>query len=212
MRISAGAVAAGWVMATAMGTANALTVAAGNNVQPDLSNLMHEACGLPSSTNQGTTVVGCLNDGHTELVNVVSDESLMWAGGGQARVEGEGSTGAFSQLMLSAAGSTLSSVILNINASSDGFVQFSDGSSSSTLFALSANGQNFFTITGGPFTTLSIKTFSDAAGSVEADLLQDVRQIRLAVTTPVPEPQTSALILAGLAAVGFIGRRRKDRT
>ena len=209
MRISAGAVAAGWVMATAMGAANALTVAAGNNVQPDQSNVMHEACGLPSSTNQGPTIVGCLNDGHTQLVDVASDESLIWAGGGQARVEAEGSAGAFSQLMLSAAGSTLSSVILNINASGDGFVQFSDGSSTSTLFALSGNGQNFFTITGGPFTTLSIKTFSDAAGTVEADLLQDVRQIRLAVTTPVPEPETYALMLAGLAAVGFIGRRRR---
>jgi hypothetical protein len=30
------------------------------------------------------------------------------------------------------------------------------------------------------------------------------------VTTPVPEPSTYALMLAGLAAVGFVGRRRRQ--
>ena len=33
--------------------------------------------------------------------------------------------------------------------------------------------------------------------------------VRDAVVTPVPEPETYALMLAGLAAVGFIARRRK---
>ena len=33
--------------------------------------------------------------------------------------------------------------------------------------------------------------------------------VRDVVVTPVPEPETYALMLAGLAAVGFIARRRK---
>ena len=31
------------------------------------------------------------------------------------------------------------------------------------------------------------------------------------VSTPVPEPETYAMMLAGLGALGFIGRRRKQQ-
>jgi hypothetical protein len=36
-----------------------------------------------------------------------------------------------------------------------------------------------------------------------------VLQVDLPFTAPVPEPETYALMLAGLSALGFIGRRRR---
>lgn len=64
---------------------------------------------------------------------------------------------------------------------------FGDGSGAN-LIGLSASLVN---ATGGPETF-----FVASAGG--------------AVTAPVPEPQTYALMLAGLAALGFVGRRRRS--
>ena len=36
-------------------------------------------------------------------------------------------------------------------------------------------------------------------------------EVRGALVTPIPEPETYALMLAGLGAIGWIGRRRKQR-
>ena len=42
--------------------------------------------------------------------------------------------------------------------------------------------------------------------------MDEVKQIRLGqAVTAIPEPETYALMMAGLAALGFIGRRRKAR-
>jgi hydrogenase/urease accessory protein HupE len=75
------------------------------------------------------------------------------------------------------------------------------------LFALDGNGNNFFTLTGVTGGFLSFTTFSSPG--VEADIVADVKQIRLGVVGVIPEPETYALMLAGLGAVGFFARRRK---
>ncbi len=45
-------------------------------------------------------------------------------------------------------------------------------------------------------------TFSSTSNAFEAS--------NFSVTTPIPEPETYALMLAGLAAMGFVARRRKS--
>ena len=73
-------------------------------------------------------------------------------------------------------------------------------------FALVANGnQNFasylgFNATGGE-TILSMTFKSPATNAFEASNFS---------VTPVPEPETYALMLAGLGAIGFVTRRRKS--
>jgi hypothetical protein len=207
MPIQLNTVIAGLILSAAAAVAHGLTVVSGNVPQPDQSNVIRNACGLDDGSAEGTTILGCLNDDHAQLVLLTSDESIRWFGGGQSRIRA--SSGLYSQLEVSAADSTLTSVILNLNVSADGFVSFSDGTATSSLFEVDANGQNFFTIT-GLSGDLSLMTFSDALGT-ESDIIQDTRQIRLALGGPVPaipESNTYALLMAGLGALCFVARRR----
>ena len=206
MNLKLNALLAATVLSSVFASANALTVLTGNNPQPNQSNVIRDGCGLPDATGVGTTIAGCLNDNHSQLVAFSSDESLQYDAGGQARVEG--TTGAYSRLTIKAENTDIQSLILNINASADGFVAFSDGVTNSSVFALDGNGQNFFTIL-GPFSTLLLATFSDSSGTTELDLIDDTRQVRLSLANAVPEPETYALMLAGLGLLGAVARRRK---
>jgi hypothetical protein len=195
----------GLAMAGAFTSASALSVANGNNPQPGDSNLVRDPCGLVGG-DTGSPVTGCLNDNHAQLVNITSDESLTITGG-QASLDS--SDGTFSQASISLVGASLTSVILNIDATAAGFVTFTDGAGTSSPFALGANGENFFTVTGITGGFLSFTTFD--SNMVESDIVADVKQIRLGGgdVTAVPEPETYALMMAGLAALGFLSRRRR---
>ena len=63
----------------------------------------------------------------------------------------------------------------------------------------------------------SVATYTGASGNLPFNLVYGeccggpaVLQVDLPFTAPVPEPETYALFLAGLAAVGFITRRRRQ--
>lgn len=206
MRIRFNTVLAGLALSAALGAAQALTVTTGNIPQPDQSNVIRNACGLDAGSAEGTTILGCLNDDHAQLISVASDESIRWVGGGQARIRA--SSGLYSQLEVSALDASLQTLILNLNVASDGFVSFSDGMETSALFEVDANGQNFFTIT-GLSGSLSLTTFSDAVGT-ESDIIRDTRQVRVTLgpLAAIPETDTYALLMAGLGALFFVARRR----
>ena len=64
----------------------------------------------------------------------------------------------------------------------------------------------------GSFDSVTLAGFNTGAFTVVYDTVG--RQVRLNITqavTAVPEPQTYALLLAGLVAVGFVARRRRQR-
>ena len=58
----------------------------------------------------------------------------------------------------------------------------------------------------------SLLVYTDATsyGSGTA-LLQDGSQASISVLTPVPEPETYAMLLAGLGLMGFVARRRQRK-
>ena len=194
----------GVVLASAFTSASALIIVTGNVPQID-SNLVRNACGL-ATPDTGNPVFGCLNNNHSAVVTLSSDETINISGG-QASVVAVDDL--FSTLTIAL--NPLTTVILDIDASADGFITFTDGAGTSSPFALDGNGQNFFTATGitGSFLTFHTTLTS---GGAETDIVTDVSQIRLGgPVAAIPEPETYALMMAGLAAIGFIGRRRKTR-
>jgi hypothetical protein len=194
------------IFASAFTSASALTVVSGNNPQPDQHNVVHNPCGLPAGSGAGNPVTGCFADDNAITVSVSSNEDLDFTAGGQARVEAM--DGSLSTLTITL--NPLSTVILNIQTSDDGFVTFSDGAGTSTEFAVDNSGSNFFTVTGITGTFLTFET-TLLSGGAAADIVDDVRQIRISQVTAIPEPETYALMMAGLVALGFISRRRKTK-
>lgn len=199
------ALLSGVALAATFTTASALTVMTGNVNQID-SNLVRNPCGLATPAT-GTTVQGCLNDDHSVIVDLTSDETIS-INGGQAFISA--GDGAISTLTIEMA--NFSTLILNIDATADGFVTFTDGAGTSSAFALDVSGQNFFTLTGIVGDSVTFVT-SLTDGGAETDIVDQVRQIRLGngQVGAIPEPETYALMMAGLTALGFIGRRRKAR-
>ena len=179
---------------------------------PGYSNVVSAPCNFTPGSTHGFNVFGCLNDDHSKVVRFSSGENLQISGG-QASLQAD--DGSFSFLSVSVDGHTLDTVILNIDATLDGFVKFGSGIDQSGLFALDGSGENFFTITGlgsNPVGIMTLVTY-DAQG-VETELVADIGQIRIGLVgavTPIAEPETYALMMAGLATVGIVTRRRKLR-
>lgn len=169
--------------------------------------LLSNACSFEDGATDAT-LTGCLSTNPNRTVTLSSDESIDYAAGSRLRVQG--TEGDYSRLAITVDGRSMKKLVMNLDATSNGYISFSDGSSTSRLFRLKGDGNNFFTIR-GPFDTLSYTTFSDRLGT-ESDLIHDTRQVRFAIAPAIPaipEPSTYALMLAGLGVVGYLIRRRR---
>lgn len=133
---------------------------------------------------------------------------------GQATVSGGTGNTALTQLAFELDGDmTFTRAVFNINAATSGLVMFHveginiNGGFFESDFSVDANGQNFFTV--DAINGQSIESIS--LTGLDGTVFQDIRQVRLGgFVGAVPEPETYAMLLAGLGAVAFVARRRKQ--
>ena len=207
-----------WAMAfSALTFGSALTAQADIVVITGVNNQGTDNVLLNPATNV-LTVTGTVGPDNL-LVNFTSTSGsgLLSANpSGQATTSGGTGNDPFTQLTFGLASSDLfTRAVFNVNAATNGSVVIHvegvniTGGFFEDDFTVDANGENFFTVTsinGQLIDSISLTAISGAT-------FEDVRQVRLGgFTAAIPEPETYALMLAGLGAIGFIARRRKQRS
>lgn len=185
----------------AAGEAGAVTIQSGTTGGFDDDNVISASCD-GGTDGPALTITGCLQSSHSTLIDFTSTEPIVFEAGGQAKVASEDGDG-FTELTIDPQGAlTFQTLILNINAVDDGFVEF-DILPGET-FELTGNGNNFFSISGGDFSSISLTT---------TIAMEDVRQIRLGIDqggddlSEVPAPASALLIGFGLTGL-WVARRR----
>jgi hypothetical protein len=190
------------VLAMAMHSAQSATFLASAGGGGTGQNLIFNGCASP--TLSGTTLSGCVNSNHSLLVNVMGTEPLVLAGGSQAQIQGQDES--LTYLKIDPTNFLASKMIVNIDASADGFVTFNDALGAIQTLAVDGKGENFFTLTGGD---LNFITLSASTGI----FFSQVEQVRFEsdVISAIPEPQEWAMLVGGLAVVSAIAKRRKAK-
>jgi len=205
-----------WTLAfSALTFGSALTAQADIVVITGVNNQGTDNVLLNPATNV-TTVTGTVGPSDL-LVNFTSESGsgLLNANpSGQATVSGGTGNVSLTQLSFGLEDDqTFTHAVFNINAATNGSAVIHveginiSGGFFEDDFTVDANGENFFTVTsinGQLMTSVELTGINGAT-------FEDVRQVRLGgFVTAVPEPETYALMMAGLGLMGFVAKRRKQ--
>jgi hypothetical protein len=168
----------------------------------------------PGTSATVTGHVGSQTD--PRLVNFTSTTDSLVAASGFATINAE--DGIINDVTISAPGYWFEDVIFSVNmtpnATADLTVTATDNSGATDTFANWTtlddwvNGENRILVLANEGNLMQSVTIS-SQGGLEVGGIDQIKETELSGVTPIPEPETYAMLLAGLGLVGAAAARRK---